>query len=317
MSMLLASAAIGIVPPARVGAWLRPESPRVVVPADIFAYMDGAGELYLAYGLVRLEAWEYTAETSPSEGSDRHPGDEEDPILLELYQLASSDDGYGLLSNDWGGEAVALEATGPSLPPRALYGAGLLRAWSGDLYLRVLATTETDASRAAVLELARAVMAGRPGHEPPGLVTALPEVVAGTFRLRTQSVNFLRSHLVLNSIYFLATANLLGLSPATEAVAASYARAEGGRAARLRLLVVRYPTADAAREALDRFRQGYLHESGAPAAATVPAVVRHAAGTAQVEDGWLGYRLVGQRLVLVFEAPDERSAGAVLDEFRQ
>src|SRR5512138_3897408 len=121
MSLLLASA-IGIVPPARVGVWSRAESPRVVAPDEIFAYMDGAGELYLAYRLLRLEVYEYTSEN-------------EDPILLELYQLASSDDAYGLLSNDWGGEPIALDAAGAPSPPRALYGAGLLRAWSGELYL--------------------------------------------------------------------------------------------------------------------------------------------------------------------------------------
>jgi hypothetical protein len=308
MSLILASAAISLVPPARVGAWSRPESPQVVAPADIFAYMDGAGELYLAYRLVRLEAYEYTAEQSPSEGSDRLPGDKEDPILLELYRLASSDDGYGLLSGDWGGEPVALDAAWPATPARALYGAGLLRAWSDDLYLRVLATTETAAARAAVIELARAVVSGRPSPQPPPLATALPATVAGSFRLRPDSVTFLRSHLVLNSIYFLGTANLLGLSPATEAVAASYARSGGEGSARLRLFAVRYPTEDAARAALAQFRESYLDRPGITGGDAVGAV--------RVEDGWMGYRVGGRQLVLVFEAPDAATVNLVLDQVR-
>jgi hypothetical protein len=308
MSLILASATVSLTPPLRVGAWSRPESPQVVAPADIFAYMDGAGELYLAYRLVRLEAFEYTAE-------------KEDPILLELYRLESSDDGYGLLSGDWGGEPVALDAAWPATPARALYGAGLLRAWSDDLYLRVLATTETAASRAAVIELARTVVAGRPSPQPPDLATALPETVAGSYRLRADSVTFLRSHLVLNSIYFLGTANLLGLSPVTEAVAASYAQAGGEGTARLRLFVVRYPTEDAAREALAQFRRGYLHRSDAAdaghgSAAERPEAAAQGTVTARVEDGWMGYRIGGWRLVLVFEAPDAATAKAVLDQVR-
>jgi hypothetical protein len=317
MTLILASAAVSIVPPARVGAWVRPESPQVIAPADIFAYMDGAGEMYLAYRLVRLEAYEYRAESSPS-GSDRVPGVQEDPILLELYQLESSDDAYGLLSGDWGGEPVALDGVSATTPARALYGAGLLRAWSADLYLRVLATTETAASRAAALELARAVVAGRPSPPPPGLVTALPETVAGSFRLRPDSVSFLRSHLVLNSIYFLGTANLLGLSAATEAVAARYAQVASEGGGRLRLFVVRYPTEAAALEALAQFRSGYLQgpraAGGGDEAAIPSATASAATGVVRVEDGWMGYRIAGRRLVLVFEAPDAATTRAVLEQ---
>jgi hypothetical protein len=270
--------------------------------------MDGAGELYLAYRLVRLEAYEYTAET-------------EDPILLELYRLESSDDGYGLLSGDWGGEPVALDAAWPVRPARALYGAGLLRAWSDDLYLRVLATTETAASRAAVIEMGRAVVAGRPSPPPPELATALPETVAGSYRLQTDAVTFLRSHLVLNSIYFLGTANLLRLSPTTEAVAASYARAGGAGAERLRLIVLRYPTEDAAHEALVQFQEGYLHRPDTAAVGGGSADERLGAAAqgiviARVEDGWMGCRIDGRRLVLVFEAPDAATVKAVLDQVR-
>ncbi len=307
MSLILASA-VSIVPPARVGAWSRPESPQVVAPADIFRYMDGAGELYLAYRLVRLEAYEYTAE-------------KEDPILLELYRLESTDDAYGLLSGDWGGEPVVLDSAWPATPPRALYGAGLLRAWSDDLYLRVLATTETAASRAAVIEMGRAVVAGRPSQPPPELATALPETVAESYRLRTDGVTFLRSHLVLNSIYFLGTANLLRLSPTTEAVAASYARTGGEATARLRLIVVRYPTEDAAREALVQFQEGYLHRPDTAAAGGGSAdkplgTAAEDAVIARVEDGWMGCRIGGRRLVLVFEAPDAETVKAVLDQVR-
>ncbi len=315
MSLILASAAVSLVPPARVGVWSRSGSPQVVAPADIFAYMDGAGELYLAYGLERLEVYEYAAEKSRSEGSDRLPGDEEDPILLELYRLASSDDAYGLLSGDWGGEPLALDAAGPGTAARALYGAGLLRAWSADLFVRVLATTETAASRAAVVELWRAVVAGRPSPPPPDLVRSLPVSVAGSFRLRQDSVTFLRSHLVLNSIYFLGTANLLGLTPATEAVTASYAGSGAEGSARLRLLVVRYPAEDAARAAHARFRRGYLDRPGGAGGAAVGDEPK-ASAAVRVEDGWVGCRVAGRQLVLVFQAPDAATVNAVLDQVR-
>ena len=35
--------------PKTIGHWTRPESPRVINSANIFDYMNGAGELYLGY----------------------------------------------------------------------------------------------------------------------------------------------------------------------------------------------------------------------------------------------------------------------------
>ncbi|HXY41792.1 MAG TPA: DUF6599 family protein [Vicinamibacteria bacterium] len=290
-SLVLAGAAVSLAPRV-VGSWSRPAEPRIVSPAEIFDYMDGGGELYLAYRLSRLEVYEYTSTR-------------EAPILLELYWVESSDDGYGLLSGDWDGEAVKLDDAWPAQPTRALYGAGLLRAWSSDLYVRVLATEETAAAKRAVLELGRAVVAGRPVARSPEVVTALPDGVADAFHLRPDRITFLRSPLVLNSTYFLATANLLDLGPAVEAVVATYERRVGpeAEAARLRVLVVRYPTGHASQAALAHFEAGYLRRpAGAPPGGSVQ----------QVEDGWLAFARDGRRLSFVFQAKDAATATAAV-----
>jgi hypothetical protein len=295
-SLILAGAAVSFVP-RTVGTWSRPAEPRAVSPAEIFGYMDGAGELYLAYRLARLEVYEYGSET-------------ENPIVLELYWLESPDDGYGLLSGDWGGEAIRLDDSWPAEPPRALYGVGLLRVWSDDLYVRILASDDTPAARTAVLELGRVVVAGRPAASPPGLVTGLPETVAGSYHLRRDGVTFLRSPLVLNSVYFLATENLLDLGPQTEAVTATYERTDGSSpaGARVRVLVVRYPNEDAARRALAHFESGYLRRRPAAGDAQAERRVEH------VEDGWLGYERRGRELVLVFQAADATTAAAAIGQ---
>jgi hypothetical protein len=289
MMGLTLAAALAITPPREVLGWSRTDTPRVVAPADIFAYMNGAGELYLAYGLLRLEVHEYSAPAAP-------------PITLEIYTVRSTADAYGLLSQDWDGEPLPLDPSWPAGAPRALYGAGLLRAWTGDVFVRVLAAEETPASRAAVLEIGRAVLAGRASDAPPGLVSALPATLGTGHALRTDRVAFLRSHLVLNSIYFLGTANLLRLGPETEAVAASYEKREGGN--RLRVLLVRYPSEAAALEAAGHFGRSYLQKAIAGAATTIE----------QVEDGWVGCRLSGRQLVLVFEADSQATAGAVVEQ---
>ena len=81
--------------PKSVGPWIRPDSARVINSKNIFDYMNGAGELYLGYRFDHLEVYEYSASG-------------QDNILVELYFMDTSDDAFGLLSLDWGGEPVSL-----------------------------------------------------------------------------------------------------------------------------------------------------------------------------------------------------------------
>lgn len=280
--------------PASVGAWARAGEARRVDAGAIFDYMDGAGELYLAYRFDHLEVVEYRA----GEGDD---------ILVELYRMRGADDAFGLLSGDWGGEAVALGGKPPDDRPRALYGAGLLRLAAGDTYARVMATRETPASREAVLALGRAIAAGREAAPAPRLVAALPSTVGTGHTLRRDSACFLRSRLVLNSAYFLSRQNILDLGPEVDAVTARYEPpAAAAGASRVRVVLVAYPDADRARRAFDRFRAAYLPEALAAAAAAGTIVT-------PIEDGWAGVRRAGRALAIALECPDRATATAFLD----
>jgi len=154
--------------PKTIGVWTRPDSPRVINSENIFDYMNGAGELYLGYCFNHLEVYEYTA-------------DDEKSILVELYYMKTSDDAFGLLSLDWGGEHVFFSdspanTANQSLTSstRALYGAGLLRIWSDNLYSRAMAFRETPASKQAVLTLGKAIAANRKSPPEPELLKILP-----------------------------------------------------------------------------------------------------------------------------------------------
>ncbi|MBW2433259.1 MAG: hypothetical protein JRF36_06635, partial [Deltaproteobacteria bacterium] len=131
--------------PKTVGVWKKPDSPRLIDSKNIFKYMNGAGELYLGYRFHHLEVFDYT---SANQGN----------ILVELYFMESPDDAFGLLSLDWGGEPVsyggapaATSRKSFTSPTRALYGGGLMRFWSDDMYARIMAERETPASKEAVI----------------------------------------------------------------------------------------------------------------------------------------------------------------------
>jgi hypothetical protein len=292
--------------PKTIGHWTRPDSPRAIDAGTIFDYMDGAGELYLGYRFHRLDVLEYTS-------------DSEDNILVELYFMETSDDAYGLLSLDWGGEPVSLDGSQsdspdgpPALSPRALYGEGLLRIWSDDLYARVMAFRETDAAKQAVLALGRAIAADRTNPPEPEISRALPVHVDSTWDLRRDRLSFFRSYLVLNSIYYLSEENILDLDHSAEAVTAPYQQTSGtGDHKRLQSLLVKYESPERARGALSHFRDIYLPEHKIEPATDLtgknPSVF-------ELEDGWLAYGLFGQYIAIVFECPNVESARVIIQK---
>ncbi|MFH1176586.1 MAG: DUF6599 family protein [Acidobacteriota bacterium] len=291
--------------PVTAGAWARIGEPQRIDAAAIFEYMDGAGELYLGYRFDHLDAYVYRA----AGGSE---------ILVELYSMGSSDDAFGLLSGDWGGESVVLapDVSGPAAAaaaqwPRAKYGAGLLRLWSGNLFARVLADRESAEARDAVLALGRAIAGGRSDQSPPRLAVSLPQTVDPGFQLRRESVCFLRSHLVLNSAYFLSQQNILALDPSVEAVTARWdRRLDAGQGDRVRVILVRYPDSGHASAALARFREAYLPELQAAAASGGPIL-------AELENGWLGCHIEGRDLALALDCPDREVAAAYVAACQQ
>lgn len=289
--------------PKSFGIWNRSGEVRRILPDRIFDYMDGAGELYIGYRFKYLEVAEYAAP-------------DEDRILVELYRMASSDDAFGLLSGDWGGEPVEL-GQGDSgnrspawLPDRkALYGAGLLRIWSGDLYARVMAYRESARSKETVLKLGSLIVAGRKGPAAPALLASLPQEAAPGLNLRTDRFCYFRSHLVLNSIYFLSTKNILDLDKSAEAVTASYSPGAARENRKpVQLLLIRYANDDAAKRARAHFEKAYLpgRRSGGSGPSQQDIVAR------RVEDGWLGHARNGRMMALVFGCASRDEATCVV-----
>ncbi len=292
--------------PKAVGGWTRPEAPRLINSQNIFKYMNGAGELYLGYRFHHLEVFAYSS-------------DGQDNILVELYFMETSDDAFGLLSLDWGGEPVSFGGS-PAAPSnksftsstRALYGGGLLRSWSDSIYARIMAERETPASKKAVLALGKAITVNPKNPPEPELVKTLPLEIGSAWKLRKDRLSFFRSHLVLNSIYYLSHENILDLDLSTEAVIAPYEHiSNSGDKKRSQFLLVQYENHERARKALNHFHDAYLpeykKEITADSAANSPSLFK-------LEDGWLAYKLVGKYIAIVFECPDQESARVIIQE---
>ena len=292
--------------PKTVGIWNKLEPSRIINSENIFKYMNGAGELYLGYRFRHLEVFDYT---SADQGN----------ILVELYFMESPDDAFGLLSLDWGGEPVSFDGAPAAIsnqyftaPSRALYGGGLLRLWSDYIYARIMTERETPASKEAVLAIGKAIAAGNQHPPEPALVKFLPLEIDDVWKLRVDRLSFFRSHLVLNSIYYLSHENILDLDLSAEAVSAPYQYISGsGDPKRSQFLLVQYENPERARQALNRFHDAYLPGNNKK---ITPETAADSPSLFKLEDGWLAYKWIGKHIAIVFESLDPESARAILQK---
>jgi len=242
---------------------------------SIFSYIDGHAEVYLAYGMTGCLVRRYAG-----------PQGEAD-VTLDVFEMASPADAYGVFTYDRDGERVDVGREG-------LFRYGWLSFWKGTFFVSVTAEADTEAARAAVLELGRSVAAliDRDGVPPP-LVGELP---AGG--LDASSVRYLRSQQILDTHLWLGEGEVLGLASDTPVALARYLR--DGRSAHL--LLVDYPDQRRAERAAEALAGRLI--AGSPGG-----------GPAVAQDGrWHAVRQRGARLVAVIGAANEELAAALLGD---
>jgi hypothetical protein len=216
--------------PKEVSGWQKSRDDEVYDRKDIFAYHDGAGELYLAFDLRFVFVREYAKPEAPA-------------IVVEIHQMSSAADAYGVFTQDRRGREVRLGQD-------ALYDKGSLRFWKGDVFVRIKAERESPEVKDTVMELAGAVDSAIPKAGPkPKILARLP--VEG---LESGTVRYFHTVVSLNSQYFMSNVNVLNLSPETQAVMGRY---EEGRA-QATLILVEYPSAERAFSAYGRFIEMFL-----------------------------------------------------------
>jgi len=292
--------------PGTVGVWNLSGSPQIFDSKNIFDYMNGGGELYLAYRFDHLQV-------------DRYTGPDKTEITVEIYFMEDPDDAFGLLSLDWGGDMLDFQSgfenhKTSSIAPktRALYGGGLLRLCAGSVYARILAFPETPASKDAVLKIGKAISSGKDPNPEPSWLKTVPETINNDWKLMRHRLAYFHSHLVLNSQYYLSHKNILKLDHSTEAVFASFeSEKQDGTKIRFKTLNIQYDSPEKAEAALDSFVNAYIPEQEFRTGNKIKDQ-----GSFDVEDGWMGYHMKKTSLLLVFECPDQKLVKKILENFR-
>jgi hypothetical protein len=230
-----------------------------------FRYMDGAAELYRSFAFKLLMVRRYLKANHP-------------PIVVELFDMGSPEDAFGVFSFETEGEDVRVGQESD-------YGGGLLRFWQGKFFVNVYADQETSSTKQDVLELGKAI-ASSIKHEgqKPKLINYLPGE-----GLAERSIRYFHLHQSLNYHYFVSHENILHLGKQTNAVIATYQPTE--QKGKTFLLLIQYPAKKLAGEALKSFTKVYMPESSA-------------SRVIQTENGrWASAQSYQEFVIVVFDAP--------------
>ncbi|MGA2515407.1 MAG: DUF6599 family protein [Thermodesulfobacteriota bacterium] len=240
----------------------------------LFSYMDGAAELYLTYGFQNLTVRRLERSDQPS-------------ITCELYEMASSEDAYGVFSYEHQDETA-------EIGQGSEFGGGLLRFWKGKYFVSIYAEGEGAEVESGMLKMGRAVANSIPGVGPePKLIGFIPGKDLG---LVDKSVRYLKSHVLLNQRFFISHQNILNLNPKTGAVLAQYLQNKQ----KTQLLLIRYPDLNEAANAYQSFMDAYLPDA-------------RGKDRSKIEDRkWTSARQRNEYVVIVFGAPTEAAAEALL-----
>lgn len=262
--------------PAEINGW-KPEGPGKEYNRDnLYDYIDGSAEVYRSFNVKRVLAQKYIKTGAPD-------------IIADLFDMGSSKDAYGAYHHDMregpsGGIGVESEFSGSTLA-----------YWKGSYFVSVLAYDESPEAKAAVKAIGeRLAQAIHGDSTPPPIVRLLPEK-----GLVKNHVHYFHTHECLNVHYFLANENLLGLTSTSEGILARYQQDGSDPYV---LILVHYPSEDAARDARDRFIKGYMPDADAN-------------GMVRTENGrWTGIGVQGVYWIGVFDTASQQALDRTLSE---
>jgi hypothetical protein len=243
-----------------------------------FRYMDGAAELYRSYAFKLLLVRRYLKAGHPS-------------LLVELFDMGSSEDAFGIFSYQIEEEEVGIGQGSD-------YGGGLLRFWKGNYFANVFAERETPATRKDILAVGEAIAKNikKEGLKPK-LIQFLPEE-----GLSQGTIHYFHLHQVLNHHYFISHENILNLGAQTNAILASYPFA--GEKGKTFLLLIQYPGKDLAEKAFQSFLKVYMPEAVSSVAIRIE------------NNKWTKAQLHKQYVIVAFDVPSvektEELIGAVV-----
>ncbi len=212
-----------------IPGWAIARAVRTFDSETLYNLVDGQADFFFAYGFERVAVQRYQNADGVS-------------LSVEVWQLATPADAYGLFTARIAGEPIAVGNGGDTDPRRRI------AFWQNRYYVSVNALRPVpDADLLAFAQVVSLVLPT--GGEPPAVVNRLPRE-----GLVARSPLFFHQELSIQDRLWLGGENILGLSQETNCVLAQYDL--GGVA--VQLLLIEYPDAARATAGLAALQDGEL-----------------------------------------------------------
>ena len=264
--------------PDTVEGWDKSETPELYNRKNLFDYINGGAELYLAYDFHQLLVQKYVPEFEDSLG--------EKSITVEIWQMNSSADAYGIFSFDQEGDEIKMGQGG-------VYSDGFLRFWKDKFFVRILGLGKD--LKEIILKLGSQIDKKiKKEGKPPELVSKIP-----SDSLISGSIHFFHRQIILKNLYFFSDQNVLNLDRETDCLLADFRMDKY----RLKLLLIQYPDTTIAKEVEDSLKEICLQNKSS----TDDNIFK------TKEEKLLGMDSQGNYLILVFEGRDEKNILWLLD----
>lgn len=213
--------------PNKVLQWKIVEPCRFYPGEKIYDYMDGAGEVYLAYRFKNLLVQRFHRTNYPE-------------ILVEVFDMETPENAFGIFTNS------QMQGETFNIGTDSDYKNGLLCFWKSKYFVCIRVEQESKETKKAIIEIGKYISKSLKSEDKkPDLISYLPEKL-----LVRKSIRYFYRHEILNLHYFIAGENVLNLSDDTKAVLAQL-KDDGY------FLLVKYPSNEKARKAIESFRHHY------------------------------------------------------------
>jgi hypothetical protein len=198
---------------------------------NLFDLVDGQADSFFAYGFEQVAVQRYADAAGTS-------------LNVEIWQLATPSDAFGLFSAGRAGQPAAIGNEGDSDPGRRL------SFWQQRYFVALYA--DQPVADETLLAFAQAISHALPaGGERPAILTRLPRE-----GLNEQNILFFHEEISTQVYVYLSSENLLGLGQDTDGVIAFYASATEP----VRLMLIQYPNEKRAAAGLAVLQSGSIDQ---------------------------------------------------------
>ena len=228
--------------PASMNGWESEGDGEFYNPSNLYDYIDGGAEVYLAFNFKSLFTRTY-----------KKPGEPE--IIVDLFDMGRPEDAFGVYFND------KREGKSAEIGENSEWMDGSLFFHKGRYFVSILPFDDNQEIRDVVRELAKHLEAEIEAEDfQPELVRLIP-----SDRKIAPQIQYFHVWNSLNTYHYLANENILNLNITTEGILGTVYPEYSSNTPPLKsnpiFIIIKYPDEKSASEALANFNKNYLQNT--------------------------------------------------------